>query len=203
MQQHGGVTLSNCTDITKGNGFPEAKKSEEEQTYTLPSWRVNEIIFFAVQFLSNAGFWEEGFDYQKVIMSEGIVIKAYSAFKSENLLELQKVSLSVWDEGLCFVTTDKESNRVCRMIAYNDAKTAAEIMQIIFHEYAHIRFCHTQQSLHGEAEAILFSAIATFLMIAEKQFHLGALIAKEGGKEAFLDGMKSSLMERHGSREVA
>ncbi|MCR5766302.1 MAG: hypothetical protein K6G09_10060 [Treponema sp.] len=82
--------MSNCTDITEGNGFSESKESEDEQTYILPSWRVNEIIFFAVQFLSNAGFWEEGFDYRKVIMNEGIVIKAYSAFKSENLLELQK-----------------------------------------------------------------------------------------------------------------
>lgn len=36
------------------------------------------------------------------------------------------------------------------MIAYNDNKSAAEVMQIIFHELAHIMLRHTQQSNLGE-----------------------------------------------------
>lgn len=187
----------------EGDESPECKKTDTpEKPYTLPSWRVNQIILIAVRFLNEAGYWKEGFDYQKVIRDRGIVIKAYSAFKSENLAELRKLSLSLWDEGLCLVATDKETQGVCRMIAYNDAKTAAEIMQIIFHEYAHIKFGHTEQSQHGEAEAILFSAMATFLMIAEQRFHIGRLIATEGGDERFFNGMKASLMEKSEKQEV-
>ena len=180
---------------TNGTESPECEKTDTpEKPYTLPSWRVNQIIVIAISFLDEIGYWKDGFDYQKVICDKGIVIKAYSAFKSENLAELHKLSLSLWDEGLCLVATDKETQSVCRMIAYNDAKTAAEIMQIIFHEYAHIKFGHTEQSQHGEAEAILFSAMATFLMIAEQRFHIGRLIASEVGNERFFEGMKAGLM---------
>lgn len=168
-------------------------ETTEEKPYVLPSWRVSEIILIAVRFLSDEGYYEDGFDYQKVITSKGIVIKAYSAFKAQNLLELQKVSLSLWNEGLCLVATDEETNNVCRMIAYNDKKNAAEIMQIIFHEYGHILFGHTEQCPNAEAESILFSAIATFLMIAEQQFHLGRMIANEGGKERFLEGVRQGF----------
>lgn len=115
-------------------------ETTEEESYVLPSWRVNQIILIAVRFLTDEGYYEDGFDYQKAIQNKGILLKAYSAFKSENLLELQKISLSLWKEGLCLVATDSETQQVCRMIAYNDSKTAAEIMQIIFHEYGHILF---------------------------------------------------------------
>ncbi len=195
---HGGKTLNGCNTEKQGNGVPVKKEDGTEKSYTLPSWRVSEIVLLAVQFLSDEEYWQEGFDYQKAITSKGILLKAYSAFKSENLAELHKVSLSLWDEGLCLVATDKETGEVCRMIAYNDAKNDAEVMQITFHEYAHIRFNHTEQSMHGEAEAILFSAIATFLMIAEKRFHIGRLIAQEGGKNVFFEGMRQGLLERFG-----
>ncbi len=191
--------MHECIENMEGNGSPEHKKtSKPEKPYTLPSWRVNEIILIAIRFLHEEGYWKDGFDYQKVICDKGIVIKAYSAFKDENLAKLHKVSLSLWNEGLCLVATDKETQNVCRMIAYNDTKTAAEIMQIIFHEYAHIKFGHTEQSLHGEAEAILFSAMATFLIIAEQQFHIGRLIATESGNERFFEGMKASLIGKTG-----
>ncbi|MGN0728752.1 hypothetical protein [Treponema sp.] len=178
------------------------KAKNVRQTYTLPSWRVTEIILLAIQFLSDEEYWKDDFDYQKVISDEGIMLKAYSLFKENNLLELQKISLSLWNEGLCLVDTDKETNRVCRMIAYNDTKNAVEIMQIILHEYAHILFGHTEQSMHGEAEAILFSAITTFMIIAEQQFHFVKLIAKENDKKRFFDGMKQGFMKQFASKEV-
>lgn len=168
----------------------------EEEPYVLPSWRVNEIILIAVRFLTDEGYYEDGFDYQKAIQNKGILLKAYSSFKPENLLEMYKISMSLWKEGLCLVATDEGSQQVCRMIAYNDSKNAAEIMQIIFHEYAHILFGHTEQCPNAEAEAILFSAIATFLMITEQQFHIGQLIAKDGGTERFFEGIRSGLMEK-------
>lgn len=177
-------------------------ETTEEESYVLPSWRVNQIILIAVRFLTDEGYYEDGFDYQKAIQNKGILLKAYSAFKPENLLELQKISLSLWKEGLCLVDTDSETQQVCRMIAYNDSKTAAEIMQIIFHEYGHILFGHTEQCPNAEAEAILFSAIATFLMIAEQQFHIGQLVAKDGGKERFFEGIKAGLMEKFGTQGV-
>ena len=193
MQHNMEVILENCV---------EQLESTEEKPYVLPSWKVNEIILIAVRFLSEEGYYEDGFDYQKMIASKGILIKGFSAFKSENLLELQNVSLSLWNEGLCLVATDKETNNVCRMIAYNDSKSSTEIMQIIFHEYAHIKFGHTEQCQNGEAEAILFSAIATFLMIMEQQFHIGRLIVNNGGRERFFEGIKAGLMEKFSTKEV-
>ncbi len=175
----------------------------EKYSYALPSWRVNQIIFFTVHFLSNEGYYKEGFDYQKAIQKKGIRLKAYSAFKPENLLELQKISLSLWDEGLCLVTTDNETQQDCRLIAYNDSKTSVEIMQIIFHEYGHILFEHTEQSPNAESEATLFSAIATFLMIAEQQLHIGQFISLMGGEENFFEGIREGLMEKFGTKEVA
>ena len=194
--------MNNCKIDIEENGLSKTKSQNKKQTYTLPSWRVNEIILIAVQFLNDAEFWKDGFNYQKAIMQEGIVIKGYSAFKNENLMQLQKVSLSVWNEGLCLIAHDSGTDQVCRMIAYNDAKNEAEIMQIIFHEYAHIRLRHTEQSFHGEAEAILFSAIATLLMIAEQELHIGRLIAQEKGNKRFFDGIKFGLMEKYAKKEA-
>ena len=134
------------------------------------------------------------FDYKKMISDKGIVIKKYSSFKKENLMTLYDTSLSLWKEGLCLVFPDAVSGKICRMIAYNDKKSAAEIMQIIFHEYAHMLFRHTQQSAHGEAEANCFAIIATFILLLEKQFHIGRIIAQGGGqmlKQGLLNQIKS------------
>ena len=184
---HGGKLLNDCT-IT------------EENPYVLPSWKVNQIIMSVVTFLSEEGYYKDGFDYKKMISRKGIVLKAYSAFAPENLSELHKLSLSLWNEGLCLVFPNKENGETCRMIAYNDSKNAAEIMQIIFHEFAHIKLRHTEQCPNGEAEAILFSGVATLLMVMEQQFHIGRLIAEQGKK--FIDGIKAGLMEELKKKEV-
>ena len=136
-----------------------------------------------------------------MIRRKGIVLKAYSTFKSENLLELQKVSVGLWDEGLCLIFPDPQTGTSCRMIAYNDKKNAAEIMQIIFHELAHIMLRHTQQSNLGEMEATLFSGVAMLLMILEQQFHIGRTIAEKSDKE-LLKGIQEGLMQKFNAKEV-
>lgn len=131
---------------------------------TLPSWKISQIILTVVNLLSEEGYFREGFDYMEMIRKKGIVLKEYSAFKSENLLELQKVSIGLWNEGLCLIFPDPQTGATCRMITYNDNKSAAEVMQIIFHELAHIILRHTQQSNIGEMKATLFSGVAMLLM---------------------------------------
>ncbi len=175
----------------------------KDETYVLPVWKINQIIVNTIGFLSQEGYYKEGFDYKNIISKKGIVIKAYSDFNQKNLNELQKVSLSLWNDGLCLIFPDSKSHKTCYMIAYNDNKTPAEIMQIIFHEYAHIFFKHTEQSLNAEAEAILFSSIATFLMIAEQKLHICSFINSQGGTDNFLEGIKEGLMEKFITKEVS
>ncbi len=172
----------------------EQNTEDENLQYILPSWRLNEIIMAVVNLFSEEEYYKEDFDYKKMISDKGIVIKKYSSFKKENLMTLYDTSLSLWKEGLCLVFPDAVSGKICRMIAYNDKKSAAEIMQIIFHEYAHMLFRHTQQSAHGEAEANCFAIIATFILLLEKQFHIGRIIAQGGGqmlKQGLLNQIKS------------
>ena len=175
---------------------------QTDKPYVLPSWRVNQSIMIAVRFLNGAGYYKDGFDYKRFILGKGIALKGYSSFKPENLKELRKVSLSLWDEGLCLVFHDRENSEKCCMIAYNDKKSVAEIMQIIFHEFGHIELRHTEQSPNAEAEATLFSAIATFLVIAEQRFHIGRLIASERGAESFFNGMRAGFMEKQDMKEA-
>ena len=181
--------MTDCTEI-------------KDETYLLPAWKINQIIVNTIGFLSQEEYYKEGFDYKNIISKKGIVIKAYSDFNPKNLNELQKVSLSLWNDGLCLIFPDSESHKTCYMIAYNDNKTAAEIMQIIFHEYAHIFFKHTEQSLNAEAEAILFSSIATFLLIAEQKLHICQMINNQNGKDTFFEGVKDGLMEKFVKEEV-
>ena len=176
---------------------------QKDEPYVLPAWKINQIIVNTIGFLSREEYYKDGFDYKNVISKKGILIKAYSDFSPKNLNELQKVSLSLWNEGLCLIFPDDQSQKTCCMIAYNDNKPAAEIMQIIFHEYAHILFKHTEQSPNAEAEAILFSSIATFLVIAEQKFHICNMINKQGGKENFFEGVRDGLMEKFINEEVA
>ena len=93
------------------------------------------------------------------------------------------------------------SGATCRMIAYNDNKSAAEVMQIIFHELAHIILRHTQQSNLGEMEATLFSGVAMLLMVLEQQFHIGRMIAEKGDK-TMLKGIQEGLMQKFNAQEV-
>ena len=169
------------------------ENDDENLPYILPSWRLNEIIMSVVRLFSEEEYYREDFDYKKMISDKGIVIKKYSSFKKENLQAMYDASLSLWKEGLCLVFPSDESGKLCRMIAYNDKKNAAEIMQIIFHEYAHMLFKHTQQSAHGEAEANCFAIIATFILLLENQFHIGRIIAQGGGqmlKQGLLNQMQ-------------
>ena len=148
--------MENCTEQTKKTTDCTTKPQ------TLPSWKVSQIILTVVNLLSEEGYFREGFDYMEMIRKKGIVLKEYSAFKSENLLELQKVSIGLWNEGLCLIFPDPQTGATCRMIAYNDNKSAAEVMQIIFHELAHIILRHTQQSNLGERKRPYFPALQCF-----------------------------------------
>lgn len=192
---HGGKRLENCTEQTDKTTDCTTKPP------TLPSWKVSQIILTVVNLLSEEGYFMEGFDYMEMIRKKGIVLKEYSAFKSENLLELQKVSIGLWNEGLCLIFPDPQTGATCRMIAYNDNKSAAEVMQIIFHELAHIMLRHTQQSNLGEMEATLFSGVAMLLMVLEQQFHIGRIIAEKGDK-AMLKGIQEGLMQKFNAQEV-
>ena len=86
---HGGKRLENCTEQTDKTTDCTTKPQ------TLPSWKVSQIILTVVNLLSEEGYFREGFDYMEMIRKKGIVLKEYSAFKSENLLELQKVSIGL------------------------------------------------------------------------------------------------------------
>lgn len=93
----------------------------------------------------------------------------------------------------------------CRMIAYNDNKSAAEVMQIIFHELAHIMLRHTQQSNLGEMEATLFSGVAMLLMVLEQQFHIGRMLQKRATRQcskAFRKALCKSSMHRRYYEEM-
>lgn len=198
--------MEDCTiepNINKKGVSEKMESVEDKKSLELPVWRVNQIVLAAVRFLSETGYWKEGFDYKQAVRSKGIIIKGYSNFKEANLAELQKVSLGLWKDGLCLVCRDKESGKICRMIAYNDNKSDAEVMQIIFHEYGHIEFRHTEQSIHGETEAYLFSAVVMLLLVAEKEFHVGRLIATRMGETAFYQGMRRRLMTGPNKKEVA
>ena len=111
------------------------------------------------------------------------------------------MSIGLWNEGLCLIFPDPQTGATCRMIAYNDNKSAAEVMQIIFHELAHIMLRHTQQSNLGEMEATLFSGVAMLLMVLEQQFHIGRMIAEKGDK-TMLKGIQEGLMQKFNAQEV-
>ena len=174
------------------------KESNEqaEKPYMLPNWRINEIILIAVRFLSEEGYSEKDFDYKKVISSKGIVIQGYSAFAPENLKELHKVSLSLWNEGLCLVFTDRKKGKTCCMIAFNDKKNMREIMKIIFHEFAHIKLKHTEQSPNAEVEAILFSEAVLFLLLPKKGHRIKLKIASFEWRKRLFERIKARLIKK-------
>ena len=169
--------------------------------YVLPPWRVNDIILLAIETLSDVDYYRDDFDYKKMIREQGIKIKKFSAFSPDNLEKFRKISLSRWEEGICALFPHPVTGEQCRMIAYNDNKSAAEVMQIIFHELAHIILRHTQQSNLGEMEATLFSGVAMLLMVLEQQFHIGRMIAEKGDK-AMLKGIQEGLMRKFNAQEV-
>ncbi|MDE6705240.1 MAG: hypothetical protein K2J81_04970 [Treponemataceae bacterium] len=164
-----------------GETLVDGHQNDSARTgYTLPAWRLFEVMGIALKKLYDAGFCAAGFDCIKMITGEGITLRGYSSFLPENLERMRPLSKGIWQEGLCLILpADDENPAGVRMICYDDSYKNGAEMLIILHEYGHIVLKHTEQSMNGEAEAICF-ATAMFLMLTlEKQGHL----AKKGSAE--------------------
>lgn len=179
-------TADNCTD-------PTENKDSNGKVPALPSWRMNELVLIAFKTILEADFLSPDFDYKKMILNSGIRLKPYSAFDKKNLEEMQKLSLSYWNEGLCIVFPDEVNGGQCKLIAYNDSKPESQIMQIIFHEYAHITLKHTQQCIHGELEATYFAAAMSIILILEKKLHFGKLFGAKENRAVFLRNINRQM----------
>lgn len=184
------------TELTAHGGNPPASDSREQERYTLPPWRMNQIILEVISALNDAEYYSEHFDYMQMIQCVGIKIKRFSSFSPENLEQFRQISLSLWNEGVYIMFPDEQTNEPCRMIAYNDNHTASEIMQIILHEFAHYRLKHTQQSINGETEAACFAVVMSFMLMLEAEFHIGRKIMQAGGKQFLLRTIKTRMEEK-------
>lgn len=185
--------MEEALEIARQNGAPQEAGARK---YILPSWRLNEILIEVASVLSEEEYYKEGFDYRKMIQDMGIKIKKFSSFAPENLEQFRKISLSLWNEGVCILFPDKETGGQHRMIAYNDSRSAAETMQIILHEFAHIRLRHTQQSINGEVEAACFSAAMSLMFMLEEQFHIGMKTAQIAGKDFLLKSVRACIAKK-------
>lgn len=190
----------NCTKYVKkfiaSNMLDKVSLSASMQDgtpYVLPLWRMNEIILLAMETLSDQEYYKNGFDYKKMISGMGIKLKKFSSFDSENLEKFTKLSLSLWNEGVCTVFPDPVTGEQRCMIAYNDKRNASECMQIIFHEFAHIIMRHTQQSISGEVEATCFAIVMSVFVMIEQQFHVGQAVVKTIGKPFLVQGLKEAI----------
>ena len=169
------------------------KLTDSAEKYTLPPWRMNQIIIEVLSVLSEKEYYREDFDYKEMIQAMGIKIKSFSSFSPENLKAFRQISLSLWNEGVCLVFPNEETGDMCRMIAYDDTRSAAEIMQIILHEFAHLHLKHTEQSINGETEAACFAVAMSLMLMLEKQFHIGKMIQKMGEINYLLQSIKESI----------
>lgn len=185
--------MEEAEENTQRNGLQKIGGAQE---YILPSWRMNEIVLEVISVLTEEEYYKEGFDYRKMIQGMGIKIKKFSSFAPENLEQFRKISLSLWNEGVCLLFPDKENGGHCRMIAYNDNHTAAETMQIILHEFAHIRLRHTQQSINGEVEATCFSIAMSLMFMLEEQLHIGMKTVQLGGKDFLLKSVRACIEKK-------
>lgn len=167
-----------------------------KEHYELPAWRLNEIICEVVKLLQENNYHKDSFDYRKMIVGQSVKIKKYSDFLPENLQAMQSLSLSFCKDGLCMVFKNSETDRQCKMIAYNDSKSDSEIMTIILHEYGHIHLRHTVQSINAEMEAICFSTAMVMLINMERQFHFGKTVIESRGKDFFLTNFKKGLARK-------
>ncbi len=175
---------------------PLVATMEDGKPYVLPPWRVNDIILLVIQTLCDVEYYNDDFDYKKMIRNKGIKLKKFSSFTSGNLEQYKRLSLSLWDEGVCTVFPDPLTGRQCRMIAYNDSHNDAECMQIVFHEFAHIVMQHTQQSINGEVEATCFALAMSMFVILEQLFHIGKDVVKTAGKPFLVQGIKDVIKQR-------
>ncbi|MCR5291005.1 MAG: ImmA/IrrE family metallo-endopeptidase [Treponema sp.] len=169
---------------------------EDGKPYVLPLWRMNEIILLAIETLSDMEYYNDDFDYKNMIQEQGIKIKEFSSFASENLEKFKNVSLSLWNEGVCAIFPDPVTGEQCRMIAYNDSHNDTECMQIVFHEFAHVKLHHTQQSINGEVEATCFALAMSVFVIVEQLFHVGKIVVKNCGKTYLVQGIKDVIKQK-------
>lgn len=154
------------------NHIRRTGENEMEMQFTLPAWRLSEIIDFAARTLYEAEFYQDDFCYRRMISDSGILIKGYSQFLPENLEKMRAFSKSFWTEGLCLVVPPGEDAAGgMKMICYNDSYRNGEEAVVILHEFAHILLRHTEQSMNGEAEAICFAAVSMIMISLEKRFH--------------------------------
>lgn len=189
-----------CIKQVIGKGLPEnnalSATMADGTPYVLPPWRINDIILLAIQTLSDVDYYNDDFDYKKMIRDQGIKLKKFSSFSPENLEEFRKVSLSRWEEGVCVIFPDSVTGEQCRMIAYNDSHNDAECMQIVFHEFAHVKLHHTQQSINGEVEATCFAIAMSMFVILEQLFHVGKTVVNTVGKPYLVQGIKDVIKQK-------
>ena len=164
--------------------------------YVLPPWRVNDIILLAIETLSDVDYYRDDFDYKKMIREQGIKIKKFSAFSPDNLEKFRKISLSRWEEGICALFPHPVTGEQCRMIAYNENRNFIECMQIVFHEYAHIKLHHTQQSINGEVEATCFALAMTMFLLLEQLFHVGKTVVNAAGKPFLVQTIRNAIKQK-------
>lgn len=169
---------------------------EDGMPYVLPPWRVNEIILEAIKTLSDVNYYDDDFDYKKMIREQGIKLKKFSSFTPENLEKFRKDSLSRWEEGICVIFPHPETGEQCRMIAYNEKHNSIECMQIVFHEFAHIKLHHTQQSINGEVEATCFALAMTMFLLLEKLFHVGKTVVNAAGKSFLVQTIRDTIKQK-------
>ncbi len=165
-----------------------------KEEYVLPAWRMNEIFKIAAETFFTSDFYEDDFDYTKMIADEGIRIKKYSSFDAENLKKFFKISLSLWDEGVSFSFPILETGERGVIIAYNDNNCSEyEKMLRLLHEYGHVKMKHTQQSINGEMEATFFAAAMFTIIMSEQMFHAGKKFVMQNGKDQLLQAVRSIL----------
>lgn len=189
-----------CIKQVIGKGLPENSTlqatMEDGKPYVLPPWRVNDIILLAIETLSDVNYYDDDFDYKKMIREQGIKLKKFSCFAPENLEEFRKVSLSRWEEGVCVIFPNPGTGEQCRMIAYNEKHNSIECMQIVFHEFAHIKLHHTQQSINGEVEATCFALAMTMFLLLEKLFHVGKTVVNAAGKSFLVQTIRDTIKQK-------
>ena len=82
------------------------------------------------------------------------------------------------------------------MIAYNENRNSIECMQIVFHEYAHIKLQHTQQSINGEVEATCFALAMTMFLLLEQLFHVGKTVVNAAGKPFLVQTIRNAIKQK-------
>ena len=104
--------------------------------------------------------------------------------------------MSRWEEGICALFPHPVTGEQCRMIAYNENRNSIECMQIVFHEYAHIKLQHTQQSINGEVEATCFALAMTMFLLLEQLFHVGRTVVNAAGKPFLVQTIRNAIKQK-------